>query len=233
MSFVHKRSAPDAFTGSDNPYCHIPHIKLQGNGNQHLAVPGNPSHKPSPTEALAFKFGSTFTQGTGGRGAFPGTRRQRADWGFDLNIIFPFSRINVGRRLVLPGRLLADRPGPHRLRAGLLLPAPEDGGRDDQPGVFQDRAARPVARGPVHQRGHAPGADVRRHRAFHLLTRKSPCGICTRTVERPGRALRENVHEVRDLHGNAGHTAGRITTSATARRWRGRAGRRSWVTTCS
>jgi phenylpropionate dioxygenase-like ring-hydroxylating dioxygenase large terminal subunit len=97
VAFVHKRSAPDAFTGSDNPYCHIPYIKLQENGNQHLAVPGNPSHTPSPTEALAFKFGSTFTQGVSGRGAYPGTSQGRADnWGFDLNIVFPFSRINVG-----------------------------------------------------------------------------------------------------------------------------------------
>lgn len=97
VAFVHKRSAPDAFTGNDNPYCHIPKIKLQENGNQSLAVPGAPDHKLSPTEELAFKFGSTFTQGVGNAEACPGTWQGEAkDWGFDLNIIFPFSRINVG-----------------------------------------------------------------------------------------------------------------------------------------
>ena len=97
VAFVHKRSAPDAFTGSDNPYCNISHMKLQPNGNQHLSVPGNPAHDLSPTEQIAFKFGSTFTQGTGGRGAYPGTQQDKSnDWGFELNIVFPFSRINVG-----------------------------------------------------------------------------------------------------------------------------------------
>lgn len=97
VAFVHKRSAPDAFTGGDNPYCHIEYMKLQDNGNQSIAVPGNPSHTPSPTEALAYRFGATFTQGVGGRGAFPGTNQDKTpNWGFDLNILFPFSRINVG-----------------------------------------------------------------------------------------------------------------------------------------
>ena len=97
VAFVHKRSAPDAFTGGDNPYCHIPKIKLQPNGNQSLAVPAAPDHKLSPTEELAFKFGSTFTQGVGNTDACPGTWQGEAEnWGFDLNIIFPYSRINVG-----------------------------------------------------------------------------------------------------------------------------------------
>ncbi|MEC9342112.1 MAG: aromatic ring-hydroxylating dioxygenase subunit alpha [Pseudomonadota bacterium] len=97
VAFVHKRSAPDAFTGGENPYCHIPLIKLQPGGNQSLAVPANPGHALSPTEALAFKFGATFTQGTGNESSFPGTHKGEVEnWGFDLNILFPFSRINVG-----------------------------------------------------------------------------------------------------------------------------------------
>ncbi|MEC9341508.1 MAG: aromatic ring-hydroxylating dioxygenase subunit alpha [Pseudomonadota bacterium] len=95
--WVHGRSFPDAFTGADNPYCHIEHVDLDEQGNQTLSVPGAPDHEPSPTEALVFKFGATFSQGVSARDTYAGTNPGKVkDWGFDLNIIFPFSRLNVG-----------------------------------------------------------------------------------------------------------------------------------------
>lgn len=94
---VHGRSFPDAFSGATNPYCHIEHVDLDAQGNQTLSVPGAPDHTPTPAEALAFKFGATFSQGVAARDVFPGTNPGRVrDWGFDLNILFPFSRLNVG-----------------------------------------------------------------------------------------------------------------------------------------
>ena len=96
-AFVHKRSVPQAFADSDDPYLACQRIKLQENGNQSISV-HFPAHEPTPAEGLAFKFGATFTQGGAGNvNAFPGTSQGEVrDWAFDLNIIFPFSRINVG-----------------------------------------------------------------------------------------------------------------------------------------
>ncbi len=96
-AFVHKRSVPQAFADSDDPYLACQRIKLQDNGNQSISV-HFPGHAPTPAEGLAFQFGATFTQGGDGNvQSFPGTSQSQVrDWAFDLNIIFPFSRINVG-----------------------------------------------------------------------------------------------------------------------------------------
>ena len=96
-AFVHKRSVPQAFADSGDPYLAAQRIKLQDNGNQSISV-HFPAHEPTPAEALAFRFGATFTQGGAGNAAgFPGTAQAEVrDWAFDLNVIFPCSRINVG-----------------------------------------------------------------------------------------------------------------------------------------
>ncbi|MBC7162339.1 MAG: aromatic ring-hydroxylating dioxygenase subunit alpha [Immundisolibacter sp.] len=94
-AFVHKLSVGQCISPED-PYLAVQRIKLQENGNQSVSVHLAP-HDLSPAEKLAFGFGATFTQGGEAAQAFPGTAQaQVRDWGFDLNIIFPYSRINVG-----------------------------------------------------------------------------------------------------------------------------------------
>ena len=90
-AFVHKRSVPQAFADGGDPYLAAQRIKLQDNGNQSISV-HFPAHEPTPAEALAFRFGATFTQGGAGQAAgFPGTAQAEVrDWAFDLN---GFSRV--------------------------------------------------------------------------------------------------------------------------------------------
>ena len=94
-AFVHKLSVGQCIS-PDDPYLAVQRIKLQESGNQSVSVHLAP-HPLSPAEKLAFGFGATFTQGGEAAQAYPGTAQaQVRDWGFDLNIIFPYSRINVG-----------------------------------------------------------------------------------------------------------------------------------------
>ena len=98
LPYVHALSFPDAFSGADNPFCHIQYLECHDNGNQKMGAPGAPDHKPTPAEALAFRLASsTFAQGAMGDNRFPGTNPGNLEsWGFDVNLIFPFSRVNVG-----------------------------------------------------------------------------------------------------------------------------------------
>ena len=96
-AFVHKRSVGQVMGDPQDPYLASRRIKLQDAGNQSITV-HFPPHPPSPAEALAFGFGATFTQGgEGNAAAFPGTAQGEIEnWAFDLNVIFPCTRINVG-----------------------------------------------------------------------------------------------------------------------------------------
>ncbi|MEL0082911.1 MAG: SRPBCC family protein, partial [Gammaproteobacteria bacterium] len=96
-AFVHKRSMRHVLTDPDDPYLAARRIKLQANGNQSISV-HLPPHELTPVELIAFGMGSTFTQGGDGNDtAFPGTAQAEVEnWAFDLNFLFPFSRINVG-----------------------------------------------------------------------------------------------------------------------------------------
>ncbi|HAC33287.1 MAG TPA: hypothetical protein DCF45_02085 [Gammaproteobacteria bacterium] len=96
-AFVHKRSVRQCLEDDSDPYLACQRIKLQQNGNQSISV-HLPPHELTPTEQIAYGMGATFTQGgDGNNNAFPGTAQSQIEnWAFDLNIIFPFSRINVG-----------------------------------------------------------------------------------------------------------------------------------------
>lgn len=96
-AFVHKRSVRQCLEDDGDPYLASQRIKLQPNGNQSISV-HLPPHDLTPTEMIAYGMGATFTQGGDGNvNAFPGTAQaQIENWAFDLNIMFPFSRINVG-----------------------------------------------------------------------------------------------------------------------------------------
>jgi len=96
-AFVHKRSVRQCLVDESDPYLACQRIKLQSNGNQTVSVHLHP-HELTPTEAIAFGMGATFTQGKDGNlNNFPGTAQDKIEnWALDLNILFPFSRINTG-----------------------------------------------------------------------------------------------------------------------------------------
>src|SRR5262249_52345062 len=57
VSFIHRRSFPDSFTGKANPFCHLFDVKLFA--RHHVAAAyGNPEHTPTAVAALAYQLGT-------------------------------------------------------------------------------------------------------------------------------------------------------------------------------
>ncbi|MCG2634548.1 MAG: aromatic ring-hydroxylating dioxygenase subunit alpha [Gammaproteobacteria bacterium] len=99
VAFVHARSIPDAFTGPANPFAHVSAVELYER-NRRLSGYANPNHVPVPSEALAFKFGATLTQGSSAdMSNLPiGVNPERVlEWCFDVNVIFPNFRFDPGQ----------------------------------------------------------------------------------------------------------------------------------------
>lgn len=87
---LHKRSLPDAFVSSDNPYTHMLDMKLFPRHGR-ASLFGNAAHQPSPVQALSYKHGSIlvrsgFSENTLPVGVNP---TQSTDWSFELHVIFP------------------------------------------------------------------------------------------------------------------------------------------------
>ncbi|MCG2634013.1 MAG: aromatic ring-hydroxylating dioxygenase subunit alpha [Gammaproteobacteria bacterium] len=131
VAHVHKRSIPDAFTGEDNPHCHISSVKLFDR-NRRGSIYANPNHQPGPTEALAWKYGATLTQGataehtTLPRGVNP---EKRPEWGFDFNVVWPNFRFDPGQ-----GWYFADNFWPISVdesiyEIALYMPPPKNAGQ--------------------------------------------------------------------------------------------------------
>lgn len=97
VPFVHRRSIPDSHTGKGNPFGHFRTIRLY---RYHCSASAdiNPEHRPTPAEALAFKYGSTVLQGAEEERALPpGLNPERsANWAFDVHIVFPNLTILLG-----------------------------------------------------------------------------------------------------------------------------------------
>ncbi len=94
---LHRRTVPDAATGKGNPLCHLLSVRLHGR-HRSCSVYGNPSHKPSPAEGLAFKYGPTVIQGEKAKAATPTgvNPENNANWAFDMNGVFPNLILRVG-----------------------------------------------------------------------------------------------------------------------------------------
>jgi phenylpropionate dioxygenase-like ring-hydroxylating dioxygenase large terminal subunit len=99
VAFVHGRSIPNAFTGKQNPFCHISAVDLYKR-NRRGSIYANPNHKAAGAEAVAMSCGSTLTQGTSAdMSSLPiGVNPERKlEWGFDFNVIFPSFRFDPGQ----------------------------------------------------------------------------------------------------------------------------------------
>jgi phenylpropionate dioxygenase-like ring-hydroxylating dioxygenase large terminal subunit len=90
--YLHRRPLGDLRL-SDNPFLHALDIKFFG-PHRMISLPGNRAHKPTPTEALAHRFGWTIKNQTVAfldPGRLPsGVNPTRSpDWFFDIYLIFP------------------------------------------------------------------------------------------------------------------------------------------------
>ena len=87
---LHKRSLPDAFVSSDNPYTHMLDMKLFPRHGR-ASLFGNAAHQPSPVQALSYKHGSILVRSGFSENTLPvGVNPTRStDWSFELHVIFP------------------------------------------------------------------------------------------------------------------------------------------------
>jgi phenylpropionate dioxygenase-like ring-hydroxylating dioxygenase large terminal subunit len=96
VAFLHRRSLPDSFTSRGNPFAHALNIKLY-HRHHSLSAFGNPEHKPTPVEALAFRFGSLLIRNDFAMDNLPpavNPTRSPA-WSLDLNVFFPNFFVDV------------------------------------------------------------------------------------------------------------------------------------------
>ena len=96
LGFLHKRSIPDSFTSTENPYGHFLDVRLHGRHGSASAY-GNKNIQPPPVAALAFRHGTFLI-----REDYETNRRQSGanplghkDWMIDLNVIFPCFFVDV------------------------------------------------------------------------------------------------------------------------------------------
>jgi phenylpropionate dioxygenase-like ring-hydroxylating dioxygenase large terminal subunit len=90
VGYIHSRTVADVGTGRDNPFGHLLSTRLYER-HRSASVYYNAERKPSPAEALAFRYGPTIVQGNAGESVLPwGVNPDRdPTWGFDINVIFP------------------------------------------------------------------------------------------------------------------------------------------------
>lgn len=94
VAFVHKRSLPDALTGDDNPFCHVPPTRFFGPHRSNTAL-ANMNHRMSPAEALAFKAGYSLVNQADVMKAMMDALpvgvnpERRTNWAFDNANVFP------------------------------------------------------------------------------------------------------------------------------------------------
>jgi phenylpropionate dioxygenase-like ring-hydroxylating dioxygenase large terminal subunit len=96
VAFLHRRSLPDSFTSKSNPYAHGLDFKLYRRHHR-LSAYGNPEHKPTAVEALAYRFGALLIRNDYSMEHLPpGVNPTRSlEWSLDLNVIFPNFFVDV------------------------------------------------------------------------------------------------------------------------------------------
>lgn len=90
---LHKRSAPHAFSGPDNPLAHLNDVRLFER-HRVISVYGNPRQQPTGAAALALKLAhtGTYTPALGeARVELPAgiNPERRPDWAFDETVVYP------------------------------------------------------------------------------------------------------------------------------------------------
>ena len=94
VAMVHGQSIPDSMNSPVNPQGMPNSCRFHG---PHFAMStwGNPAHKPTPSEALAWQYGMTFTPGE--QLPWRGINPSGDDiWWFDMNMTFPNFWVALG-----------------------------------------------------------------------------------------------------------------------------------------
>ncbi len=97
---VHKNSAGDLVDAVNDPYMHVPSVRLHG-PHRALTVPMDPNYNPEsrpPAEALSFKLATALwlQEGSQENKFLPGANLGNHDsWLFDINVLFPNLFIDV------------------------------------------------------------------------------------------------------------------------------------------
>lgn len=96
VAFLHRQSLPDSFTSKTNPFAHGTDCKLYPR-HRKMSVYGNPAHRPTPVEGLAFRFGTLLIRNDFSLDRLPpGVNPTRNPaWALDLNVIFPNFFVDV------------------------------------------------------------------------------------------------------------------------------------------
>lgn len=96
VPFLHRRSIPDSFTSTENPYAHLLHMELLG-PHARVSLFGNAGLQPTPVAGQAFRHGSFAVRSDYSEARLPaGVNPTRsAEWSFDLNVIFPAFIVSV------------------------------------------------------------------------------------------------------------------------------------------
>jgi phenylpropionate dioxygenase-like ring-hydroxylating dioxygenase large terminal subunit len=96
VAFLHKRSVPDSFTSKSNPFCHGLDYKLYPR-HRRMSVFGNPEHRPTAVEALAYRFGALIIRNDFSMDRLPPGVNPTRDpsWALDLNVVFPNFFVDV------------------------------------------------------------------------------------------------------------------------------------------
>jgi phenylpropionate dioxygenase-like ring-hydroxylating dioxygenase large terminal subunit len=100
--YQHRRSLPDAYRNSDNPYTRFIDVDVVGHHGR-ASLFGNPAHVPSAVAAHAYAHGSTIVSAalgdqTAPEMAPPGVNPTNSpDWSFELQVFFPSFFLAVSR----------------------------------------------------------------------------------------------------------------------------------------
>lgn len=98
VATLHKRSIPDSFTSTENPYSHVLDVKLFPRHGR-ASLFGNPAYKPSPVATLAAQNGAILMRSDFSADSLPaGVNPRRSEtWSLDLNVIFPAFFVDVSQ----------------------------------------------------------------------------------------------------------------------------------------
>lgn len=98
-AFVHKLSAGDVISASEDPYAHLTSTRLYG-PHRSASVPADPNYQAQnrPAEAMAYGMASSLwlQEGADKQQFFPGTNPEgHPHWLFDINVFFPNFFVDV------------------------------------------------------------------------------------------------------------------------------------------
>jgi phenylpropionate dioxygenase-like ring-hydroxylating dioxygenase large terminal subunit len=95
VAILHRRSARDSYTGPRNPFSHALYFKLFPL-HQRWSLPANPQYRPSPFEAMAYRYASFVLKNDFTHQPPAGVNPTgNPNWVLDINSVFPNYTIDM------------------------------------------------------------------------------------------------------------------------------------------